>query len=65
MPKLRDFLSIESYLMWAPNLWEERSDSFRKKKIISSEISTVELIQMDFNRRQWEINLRFKMNCDL
>ena len=32
------------------------------KKIISSEISAVGFIQMDFNRRQRKIDLIFKMN---
>ena len=51
MPNFRDFLSIDSKLMWASHLWEEESDTFGKKKIISSEISIVRLTQIDFNNR--------------
>ena len=43
--------SIELKHMWAPLVWEEESDSFREKKIISDEISAVEFTQMNFNRR--------------
>ena len=51
MPNFKGFLFIGSKLMWAPHLWEERSDSFRRKKIISNEISAVGLTQMNFNCR--------------
>ena len=65
LPNFIYFLSIGSKIMWVPHIWEERSDSFRRKKINLSEISAVGFTQMNFNCRQREIDLRFKMNCDL
>ena len=49
-PNLKIFLSIWLKSMWVSQLWKEGSDSFRKKKIISSEISAVEFTQINFNR---------------
>ena len=43
MPNFIDFLAIEPQAMWAPHLWEEESDIFLKKIIISDKISTIKL----------------------
>ena len=32
MSNFKYFLSIELKYMWAPHLWEEKSDSFKEKK---------------------------------
>ena len=47
----RGVLSVRSKPMWIPHLWEDGSDSFRGKKIISSKILVVKFTQMNFNRR--------------
>ena len=51
MPIFKKNFPLDKNLCGSNTFGEEGSDSFERKKVISSEISTVELTQMNFNRR--------------
>ena len=51
--------------MCESHTFEKKEMVVLKKKIVPSEISVLKLIQINFNHRYQNIDLRFKMSCVL
>ena len=65
MPNFRGFCTLGKKLRGIHNFEKKEVIVLGEKIIISSEILAVILTQMNFNCRQREIDLRFKMSYDL
>ena len=62
IPNFKYFCPLDHNLCGSHTFENKKLIILERKKIVLSEISTIELIQIDFNRRKRKINLRFKMS---